>query len=111
MYPVTFLAMTIASGRLQRLHLEKIELHGGLASEDRDHHLELALVGIDFVHDAREVTERTVHDLDRVTHVEGDLVDRLVLGLAHAPEDTIDLLLAQGLGLVARTHEAGDAGD
>ena len=48
---------------------KEIKLDGRRAAENRDHHLDLALLQIDVAHDAREILERPVNHLDAVAHL------------------------------------------
>src|SRR5262245_405017 len=62
---------------LQSLDLEEIELDRRGASEDADHHLELASLLVDLLDDARELAERAAHHADVLAHSVGDVGDRL----------------------------------
>src|ERR687894_2238043 len=53
--------------------LAERELDRGLPTEDRHQHLELLRVGVDLVDRCWQRGERSVHDGDRLTHLEVDL--------------------------------------
>src|SRR5213592_4675090 len=69
--PVTFFA--IESLYLNFFHLQEFQLDRRCAAENRNHHTQRAAVGIDLVHLAREIRERTVDDADRIVLLEGHL--------------------------------------
>src|SRR5947199_1758777 len=78
------------------LHLEQVQLDRRLAAEHVDQHFELALLGVDLVHLAVEVCERTVDDPHRLADLELDPdLRRLLL---HLLLDRPDLLLLKGHG-------------
>src|SRR2546421_13099088 len=54
----TGFAIRSSPRRLDRLHLEEVELDRRRAPEDAHHHLDLAAVAVHFVHHAREGAER-----------------------------------------------------
>src|SRR5438128_11972589 len=56
---------------LDRLDLQEVELHRRGPTEDADHHLHLAALIVDFVHDSRECAEGTVHHAHVVADPEG----------------------------------------
>src|SRR5215216_1122892 len=55
---------------LSLLHLQKIEFHRRGAAENRHEDPECVPLGIDFVHFAREVGERSIHDAHRLVLLE-----------------------------------------
>src|SRR5680860_895968 len=91
--------------------LTELELHGGLAAEDVDEHLEPRPVEVNLADDARELGERPRGhpDLlgDLVLEARARLLLRCALGL-HA-QDVLDLAPRQGGRLRATSDEAGDA--
>src|SRR5436190_9523381 len=96
---------------LDLLDLVELELDGDLALEDRDQHLQLALVLVDLGDLAVEVRQVAGRDLDAVTHRELGLGLRLLLGLGDGRvQHAVDLGLAQRHGLVLGADEAGHAG-
>src|SRR5690349_21659834 len=98
-----------ASGRpLDLLHLVELELDGDLALEDRDQHLQLALVLVDLGDLAVEVRQVTGRDLHAVAHRELGLGLRLLLGLGdRRVQHAVDLGLAQRHRLVLGADEPG----
>src|ERR1041385_745231 len=94
-------------GLVDLLDLEQVQLHGRLAPEHVDEHLELALLGVDLVDLAQEVGERPVHHPHALAELELDADLRLLLDLL---EDRLELDLLQRHRLVAGAHEAGHAG-
>src|SRR3990172_2518748 len=93
---------------LEPLHLEEVQLHGGLADEEGDQHAHLALFDVDLVHGANEVHEGTVGDADALAELEADLDARL-FG-PHLAEDGEHLRLLQRRWRGAGADEAGYAG-
>src|SRR5438477_9747358 len=61
---------SLVTERLDRLHLQEVQLHRRRAAEDADHHLHLAALVVDLVHYSIECAERPVHDLDVVADPE-----------------------------------------
>src|SRR5664280_588686 len=110
---MTFLAMS-SSFRVREapvsaglFDLLEPELDGRFAAEDRDHHLELVLVGVDLGDLAREVGQRTRGDAH-------DLADRelgFLLGAfdGSGVQDTVDLGPGKRHGLVGGAHKTGHA--
>src|SRR5262245_14084740 len=95
---------------LDRLDLEEVQLHRGRAAEDADHHLHLAALVVDFVHHARERTERTVADPHVVADVELHRRHRARLARFHLAQQAPDLVLLERDLAAARAHEPRDAG-
>src|SRR4030042_5301575 len=93
---------------LQPLHLEEVQLHRRLPSQEGDQHLDLALLQVDLVHTADEVDEGAVGDADALADDAAHLDARLLS--PHLAEDGLDLRLLQGRRLVGRAPKAGDAG-
>src|SRR4029453_9436993 len=93
---------------LEALHLEEVEPHRRLAAEEGHHHLDLALLQVDLVHQADKVHERTIDDADALTLDEADTDARLLR--LHLTQDALDLAFVQRDGAHAGADEAGDAG-
>src|SRR5438477_3953207 len=101
----TFLAMSV-----QLLHLVERQLHGDLALEDVDEHLQLLLVRIDVDDLAVEVRERAGGYLHRFAEGELNLgAGRRAVGGARV-EDPVDLGLRERDRLRAGADEAGHPG-
>src|SRR6202022_3448779 len=82
--------------------LQEIEFDRRLPPEHVDQHFELALLGIDLVDLAQEVSEGPVHHPDALAQLELDPDLRLLLDLL---QDRAELVLVQGHRLVAGTDE------
>src|SRR5215207_2092995 len=54
------------------LDLQELQLDRSRAPEDRDHHLQRALVGVDLLDHAREALEGPLHDSNRLALRERD---------------------------------------
>src|SRR6185312_2253275 len=100
-----------ASGPLDRLYLQEIELDRRRASEDRHHDLDLLTLGIHFVHYAGEIGERPVDDLDVLAGLERNLgrAAETPAGF-HVAENPFHLGLAERDRILTRSHEPGDSG-
>src|SRR5680860_944468 len=110
MIALTFFATDRSRHRntlLDLLDLLETQFGRRFATEDGNHHFELALLRIDLGHLARKVAQRARNDLDLIP--DGEF--RLGLGLHNSGrmQDAIDLSRAQGGRGAARTHEAGYA--
>src|SRR3990172_9548586 len=92
---------------LQLLHLEEVQLHRRLPSEEGDQHLHLSLLQVEVVHLADEVLERAVHNAHVLADAEAYLNPRLLY--PHLAQDAPDLFLLQRHRPVAGADEAGDA--
>src|ERR1035438_4142552 len=57
-------------------HLQELQLHRGVASENRHHHAQRAAFHIDIVHFPCEIRERSVDDAHRIVLLEGHLRPR-----------------------------------
>src|ERR671916_2124929 len=94
---------------LQLGYLVEGELHGRLAPEDGDQHLQPRLVNVDVRDGAGEVRERPADDLDGlpdlVVHRGLDLLARLRLARVQEP---LDLRLTQGRRLLPGADYLGD---
>ena len=97
------------TGHYNFLYLQEIELDGRLAAEERDQHLELIALGRHVVHDAQELGEGAVDDLDVLALLEADRDDRLFLGLVEL-QDAAHLALLQRNRLGPRGDESRHAG-
>src|SRR5439155_17791574 len=86
----TFLAMSV-----ELLHLVERQLHGDLALEDVDEHLQLLLVPVDVDDLAVEVRERAGGYLHRLAERELDLRARPLAVPAAGMQDPVDLALRQ----------------
>src|SRR5881409_1026099 len=102
----TFFAIT----SVQFLHLVERQLHGDLALEDVDEHLQLLLVGIDVDDLAVEVRERPRGYLHRLAERELDLGPRPVAVAATRMQDAVDLGLPERHRLGTCADETRDAG-
>src|SRR4030042_1675488 len=91
--------------RLQPLHLEEVQLYRRLPPEERYQHAHLALVGVDVVHGADEVSERAVYNAGALPDLEADLDAGLLR--AHLAEDGVYLRLIERCGHGSGAHEAG----
>src|SRR5688572_7414738 len=100
----TFLAMS------EPFDLVVLELDRGHPAEDRDHHLELAALGVEVVDGALEVDERPLDHADLVAPLERGLELRLLRALLHLLEDGLDLVGRQRHRPRARADEAGHLG-
>src|SRR4051794_11507569 len=78
--------------QLQFLYLQKIQLDGCGATENRDHHLERVPVEVDLVHGSVEARERTLVDPDLISLFERILRLRLLGRHGDLVEDLVDLL-------------------
>src|ERR1035437_878751 len=85
-------------GSVNLLDLEQVELDRGLSPKHVDEHLELALFGVDLVHLAVEVRERSVDHAYRLADLELD--PDLGRFLLHLLLNRPDLLLLKGYGAV-----------
>src|ERR671916_1546366 len=96
---------------LQLGYLVEGELHGRLAPEDGDEHLQPRLVHVDVRDRTREIRERPSYDLDRlpdlVVHRGLDLLARLDLARMQKP---LHLGAAERERLLPGTHDLGDTG-
>src|SRR2546422_3919730 len=92
------------------LHLIKIQLHGRRATENGDHHAERRAIVVDFVHDAREVLEGAVGDLDVLPFIEHQFRLGMFRSHFHAVNDPVHFLDRQRARLLARTYEPRNAG-
>src|SRR5438552_16090976 len=99
----TFLAMSV-----QLLDLVEGQLHGDLALEDVDEHLQLLLVTVDVDDLAVEVGERAGRHLHRLAQRVLDLGARAVAVAAAGVKDPVDLRLCERYRLRAGADEAGD---
>src|SRR6185436_2655899 len=88
----TFFAITCA---LELLDLQEIQFDRRRAAENRDHHLERALLGVHFVDEAVEVRERPLVDAHLVALFEAVLRLRLLRRDRHLLEDLFDLLTGE----------------
>src|SRR5919201_5525041 len=95
---------------LQLLDLEEIELHGCLAAEECDQHLELVALRHHLIHDAQELREGSVDDLDVFALLKGHGNRRLFLRRHVELEDAAHLALLQRDRLGARGDETGHTG-
>src|SRR6266508_97815 len=100
----TFLAMSV-----QLLHLVEGQLHGDLALEDIDEHLQLLLVGVDVDDLAVEVGERAGGHLHGFAERVLDLGARALAVAAAGVQDPVDLRLRERHRLGAGADEAGHA--
>src|SRR5678815_2174083 len=87
---LTSLAMAAFSGRLD---LPVLELDRGLTAEDGHDHAHEALGVVDLVDHAVVGLEGPLVDLHAVADLEVDAQGRALVGLAHAREDALDLVL------------------
>src|SRR6266511_4848697 len=101
----TFLAISV-----QLLDLVEGELHGNLALEDVDEHLQLLLVGVDVDDLAVEVGERARRYLDGLAELELDLRARSLGDSGSGLEDPVYLGLGERHRLRACSDEARPAG-
>src|SRR5512133_689921 len=101
----TFLAMSV-----ELLHLVESELHGNLALEDVDEHLEPLGVRVDVDDLAVEVGERPRRYLHRLAERELDLRALALTDRSAGAEDAVDLGLRERHLRVAGAHEPGHAG-
>src|SRR5437763_6707932 len=89
------------------LDLQEVQLDGRFATEERDQHAHLALLGIDVVDHADEVGEWSVDDLDALALGKADLdLGRL---LADLLEDLLDFVVLERRRPGGRADEAGHA--
>src|SRR5437867_2794990 len=101
----TFLATSV-----QLLDLVEGQLHGHLALEDVDEHLQLLLVGVDVDDLTVEVRERAGGHLHGLAERVLDLGPRPLAVAAAGVQDAVDLRLRERDGLGAGADEAGDTG-
>src|SRR6188472_3456235 len=92
---------------LELLDLEEVELHGRLAAEDADEHLDLVPLGVHLVDGADEFGERAVLDAHAVALRVLDLELRRLD--PHLLEDLLDLGLVEWRRPVAHADEPRDA--
>src|SRR6188768_3920192 len=92
---------------LELLDLQEIQFDRRRAAENRDHHLEGALLGVHFVDEAVEVRERPLVDAHLIALFEAVLRLRLLRRDGHLQEDLIDLLTGERRRLGAGPDEAG----
>src|SRR5262245_42659624 len=95
----TFFAMS------EPFHLVVLELDGGEATEDSDHHLQLAPLRIQIVDGPLEIHERPLDHPDLVTFLERRLQLGLLGPLLHLAQDGLDLGAGEGDRLGAGPHE------
>src|SRR4030042_2856691 len=62
---------------LEPLHLEEVQLHRRLASEEGDQHLDLTFLQVDLVHAADEVDEGAIGDANALAEGDAHLDARL----------------------------------
>src|SRR5690349_14987597 len=100
--PMTFLAILVT------LHLNKIELDRSSASEDADQHPEFALVRPDFFHDAVEIDERPIDDLDAFADRKKNARLRFDRAFFHLLGNRLDLFFTHRRRIGRAADEAGD---
>src|SRR5437879_686034 len=94
-FTIAWIGLAIANAPLDRLDLKEVQLHRRGTAEDTHHHLDLAPLVVDLIHDPRERAERTVHHSDVGADPERDARDRLALGGLHLAQDAPDLVLLE----------------
>src|SRR5882762_5755178 len=110
-FTIAWMRLAIENAPLNGLNLKEVQLHRRCTAEDAHHDLDLAPLVVDFVDDAREGAERTVHHADVIADPERHARDRLGLGRLHLPEDAPDLVLLQRDRALTGADEARHAGD
>src|SRR4029079_3553267 len=95
---------------LELLDLQEIQFDRRRAAENRDHHLEGALLGGHFVDEAVEVRERPLVDAHLIALFAAVLRLRLLGGHSHMQQDLVDFVTRERRRLGAGADEAGDLG-
>src|SRR5919108_1622032 len=105
-----FTAVALLPRASQSFHLVVLELDRRGSSEDRHHHLHAPTLGVDVLHDALEVHERSVDDADLVAPLEDGFRFRLLRPRLHLAHDLVHLIGRQRDGPCPRAHEPCDLG-
>src|SRR5262245_15077331 len=105
----TIALTSLAMASSGRLHLPVLELDRGLAAEDGHDHAHEALGVVDLVDDPVVGLEGPLVDLHAVADLEVDAQRRALVGLAHAREDALDLVLVHGHRHAVGADEVADA--
>ncbi len=91
---------------LFKFDLIKIQLHGGLASEDTHHHTELHPFLIDILHKAGEVVKWPFRDFHRITDAERNFENLDVFSFFHPANEPFDLISLERGRFVPGANEA-----
>src|SRR5579883_384788 len=92
---------------LYLFYLQKFQFDGSGTAENRDHDAQCSALRVDFIHFAREIRERTVHDADRIILLERHLGPRTFGRRGLAIQNGIHFVRAQRHWRIPAADESG----
>src|ERR1035437_338066 len=93
---------------LYLLYLIKIQLHGRRAPEDGHHYTQSGAILVDLIHDAVEVLERTVRNLDVLVPVKLELRLGMFGRHFHAMDNPVNFFSSERAGPLTGPHKSRD---